>query len=97
MIWNLIVIIKFGFFEIFNPPISSESRTSPIFTIEVAPNGLNVFIFFKDIMKTTCFNMNALEVFLQKMLSLLLLTVYMMKIGGNIEIVPSSKPNQIVY
>ena len=36
----LIVIIKFGFFEIFTPPppISSESRTSPIFTIEVAPN-----------------------------------------------------------
>ena len=33
----LIVIIKFGFFEISNPPISPESRTSPIFTIEVAP------------------------------------------------------------
>ena len=34
----LIVIIKFGFFKpLPPPPISSESRTSPIFTIEVAP------------------------------------------------------------
>ena len=36
----LIVIIKFGFFRVSNPspPISSESRTSPILSIEVAPN-----------------------------------------------------------
>ena len=35
----LIVIIKFGFFRVSNPspPISSESRTSPILSIEVAP------------------------------------------------------------
>ena len=35
----LIVIIKFVFFEIFTapPPISSEGRTSPILSIEVAP------------------------------------------------------------
>ena len=35
----LVVIIKFGFLDISNPPppISSESWTSPIFTIEVAP------------------------------------------------------------
>ena len=34
----LIVILKFGFFRYFNPPpISPESQTSPIFTIEVAP------------------------------------------------------------
>ena len=33
----LIVIIKFSFFEISTPPISPESRTSPIFTNEVAP------------------------------------------------------------
>ena len=37
----LIVILKFGFFEtsVPSPPISPESRTSPIFTIEVAPKG----------------------------------------------------------
>ena len=34
----LIVIIKFGFFEISSPPpFHHKSRTSPIFTIEVAP------------------------------------------------------------
>ena len=33
----LIVIIKLSFFKISTPPISPESRTSPIFTIEVAP------------------------------------------------------------
>ena len=35
----LIIIIKFGFFRVSNPspPTSSESRTSPILSIEVAP------------------------------------------------------------
>ena len=39
----LIVILKFGFFEtsVPSPPISSESRTSPILSIEVAPKLLN--------------------------------------------------------
>ena len=41
--WYLIVIIKFVFFLKFQNPLSTispEDRTSPIFTIEVAPNSL---------------------------------------------------------
>ena len=53
----LIVIIKFGFFRVSNPspPISSESRTSPILSIEVAPKcRINFLDFDFDLKNRQC-------------------------------------------